>query len=128
MPRGGFRIIAGVSRLSKSFAKMLDALQALQEELPHSLHNHSELGTECQDDESLTWTCFQVLESAARLQRSLRRARVQIGVDRAKAQGKDLGRPRNAAVDEEAIIGQVGNGASIRSTAQQHGIARSTVR
>jgi len=69
-----------------------------------------------------------VLESAARLQRSLRRARVQIGVDRSKAQGKDLGRPRNATVDEEAIIGQVGNGASIRSTAEQHGIARSTVR
>ena len=69
-----------------------------------------------------------MLESAARLQRSLRRARVQIGVDRSKAQGKDLGRPRNATVDEEAIIGQVGNGASIRSTAEQHGIARSTVR
>ena len=68
-----------------------------------------------------------MLESAARLQRSLRRARVQIGVDRSKAQGKDLGRPRNATVDEEAIIGQVGNGASIRSTAEQHGIARSTV-
>ena len=52
-----------------------------------------------------------MLESAARLQRSLRRARVQIGVDRSKAQGKDLGRPRNATGDEEAIIGQVGNGA-----------------
>jgi len=34
----------GMSRLAKNFAKMLSALQQLQEELPaaHSLHNHSE--------------------------------------------------------------------------------------
>jgi len=34
----------GMSHLAKNFAKMLSALQQLQEELPaaHSLHNHSE--------------------------------------------------------------------------------------
>jgi len=102
-----------MSRLAKGFAKMLSALQQLQEELPaYLLHNHSELAPgQPRDDESLTWIVFQVLESAARLQRSLRQARIQIGVDRARSKGVQLGRPRNATVDEEAIIGQVGNGA-----------------
>jgi len=119
-----------MSRLAKGFAKMLSALQQLQEELPaYLLHNHSELAPgQPRDDESLTWIVFQVLESAARLQRSLRQARIQIGVDRPRSKGVQLGRPRNATVDEEAIIGQVGNGASISSTAEQHGIARSTIR
>src|SRR5881396_3416229 len=56
----------GMSRLAKNFAKMLSALQQLQEELPaaHSLHNHSELASgQPGDDESLTWIVFQVLES-----------------------------------------------------------------
>ena len=83
-----------MSRLAKGFAKMLSALQQLQEELPaYLLHNHSELAPgQPRDDESLTWIVFQVLESAARLQRSLRQARIQIGVDRPRSKGVQLGR------------------------------------
>lgn len=70
---------------------------------------------------------FTVLAAVAELERALIRERVQAGVDRAKKQGKKLGRPR-AIVDEQRIREQIAAGESINSVAQQWAISRGVVR
>lgn len=69
---------------------------------------------------------FTVLGAVAELERSLIRERVQAGVDRAKKEGKRLGRPR-ALVDEEKVYEQLQSGVSLRSLAIQTGVARGTL-
>lgn len=70
---------------------------------------------------------FHVLAAVAELERSLIKERVQLGVDRARKQGKRLGRPRKKNIDEQEIARQV-RSESIKAVARQWGIARSTVR
>jgi DNA invertase Pin-like site-specific DNA recombinase len=71
---------------------------------------------------------FHVLAAVAELERSLIKERVQLGVDRARKEGKTLGRPRKK-YDEREICEQLGTpNVSIKFIARQWGIARSTVR
>lgn len=71
---------------------------------------------------------FTILGAIAELERALIRERVQLGVDRAKRDGRTLGRPRKK-VDEEEIARQVRRGKeSVKAIARQWGVARSTVR
>src|SRR5262245_11657756 len=60
---------------------------------------------------------FTMVAAVAEMERALIRERVQAGVDRAKRQGKKLGRPR-ALVDEEKIREEMADGGSIRATAK----------
>ncbi len=69
---------------------------------------------------------FTVLGAVAELERSLIQERVQAGVDRARRQGKQLGRPR-VIVDRERLRTLAREGHSIASIARSTGIARSTV-
>jgi len=59
--------------------------------------------------------------------REIIRENVQIGVDRARKEGKKLGRPR-ALVDEEKIREEIVGGRSIRATAKRWGVSRGVVR
>jgi DNA invertase Pin-like site-specific DNA recombinase len=70
---------------------------------------------------------FTVIAAVAELERSIIRERVQAGVDRARKQGKRLGRP-SAIVDRERIRECAASGQSIKSLAKEWGIARATVR
>jgi|SRR5213593_4406185 len=70
---------------------------------------------------------FHVLAAVAELERALIKERVQMGIARARKEGKHLGRPRKK-VDEDEIARQVRSGLSIQAVARQWGIARSTVR
>ena len=71
---------------------------------------------------------FTILGAIAELERALIRERVQLGVDRAKRDGRRLGRPRKK-VDEEEIARQVRSAKqSIKAIARTWGVARSTVR
>ncbi len=70
---------------------------------------------------------FTILGAVAELERSLIRERVQAGVDRARRQGKKLGRPR-ALVDEERVRRSVTSGHPIAAVAREAGISRGTVR
>ena len=54
------------------------------------------------------------------------RARIISGLDRVRAQGKQLGRPRTAA--ETAIEVALLNGLGIRAIARQFGVGTATVR
>jgi DNA invertase Pin-like site-specific DNA recombinase len=72
---------------------------------------------------------FHVLAAVAELERALIRERVQLGVDRARKEGKHLGRPRKREqVDEHEIRRQLDAGTNISALSRQWGIARSTVR
>lgn len=67
---------------------------------------------------------FSVLAAVAEMERSLVRERVQAGVDRAKRQGKRLGRPPKNLYDRERVVFLVDSGRSVKSVAKELGISR----
>jgi DNA invertase Pin-like site-specific DNA recombinase len=70
---------------------------------------------------------FTILGAVAEMERSLIRERVQAGIERAKRQGKQLGRPRVSVNLHEASTMRQG-GASIDTIAKHFGCSRSSVR
>ena len=70
---------------------------------------------------------FTVLAAVAELELSLIRERVVMGLQRAKAQGKRLGRPRGSAQDAEIIKQLKSEGLSVRQIAQALQTSKSTV-
>ncbi len=69
---------------------------------------------------------FTVLAAVAELELSLIRERVVMGLERAKAQGKQLGRPMIEA-NEEQLLALSEQGLSSRQIARQLGLSPSTV-
>ena len=69
---------------------------------------------------------FTVLAAVAELELSLIRERVVMGLERAKAQGKQLGRPMIEA-NEEQLLTLSGQGLSSRQIAEQLNLSPSTV-
>jgi DNA invertase Pin-like site-specific DNA recombinase len=70
---------------------------------------------------------FQMLGVFAEFERGIIRERVQAGVDRARAAGKRLGRPKTDVKLAAQIRASLGAGSSIRKTAERHRIGVSTV-
>lgn len=70
---------------------------------------------------------FTIIGAVAEMERSLIRERVLAGVERAKREGKKLGRP-TVLVDKQRIRERLAAGESVSSIARAAGIARSTVR
>ncbi len=69
---------------------------------------------------------FTVLAAVAELELSLIRERVVMGLERAKAQGKVLGRPR-VETSEEQLLTLSEQGLSSRQIAEETGLSSSTV-
>ncbi len=69
---------------------------------------------------------YTVIAAVAELERSLIRERVVMGLQRAKAQGKQLGRPKVHA-SEEQLLQLSEQGLSSRQIAKQLGLSPSTV-
>ncbi len=69
---------------------------------------------------------YTVIAAVAELERSLIRERVVMGLQRARAQGQTLGRPR-PWVDPEQIARLKAEGLSLRIIAREMGISRPTV-
>ena len=69
---------------------------------------------------------FQMLGVFAEFERAMIRARVVSGLDRARAQGKQLGRPRTDA--EAAISAALRNGLGVRAIARQFGVGTASSR
>lgn len=69
---------------------------------------------------------FTILAAVAEMERAIIRERVLSGVDRARRQGKPLGRPR-VIVDAVKLQELALSGRSIRSLSLQFGISRATV-
>ncbi len=70
---------------------------------------------------------YTVIAAVAELERSLIRERVVMGLQRAKAQGKKLGRPRGSAQDTHEIKKLNSEGLSVRQIAEALQTSKSTV-
>ena len=68
---------------------------------------------------------FTVISAVAELERSLIRERVVMGLNRAKAQGKRLGRPK-LEIDAAEVVALGRNGLSARQIAIKLGVSKST--
>jgi len=69
---------------------------------------------------------YTVIAAVAELERSLIRERVVMGLQRAKAQGKRIGRPA-AAIDSAEVHRLREQGMSFRAIARQLGVSHPTV-
>ncbi len=69
---------------------------------------------------------YTVIAAVAELERSLIRERVVMGLQRAKAQGKAIGRPPTA-VDEQQVRRLRSEGLSLRAIGQRVGVSRTKV-
>jgi DNA invertase Pin-like site-specific DNA recombinase len=69
---------------------------------------------------------YTVIAAVAELERSLIRERVIMGLQRAKAQGKKLGRPK-VNISEDQLLSLYQAGLSSRQIAKQLGLSPSTV-
>ena len=70
---------------------------------------------------------FQMLGVFAEFERSIIRERVKAGLDRARAQGKQLGRPRTSLTVEKKIRKRRADGAGIHRIAKELEIGVSVV-
>jgi len=70
---------------------------------------------------------YTVIAAVAELERSLIRERVIMGLQRAKAQGKHLGRPRGSKASIKKIQRLKSQGLSIRQIASEMKVSKSTV-
>jgi len=70
---------------------------------------------------------FTILAAVAQMERALIQDRVRAGVDRARREGRKLGRP-TVLINRGRVLEQLGAGMSVSEIARQAGIARSTVR
>lgn len=70
---------------------------------------------------------FQMMGVFAEFERSMIQERVKAGLERAKAKGKTLGRPKVAAEKEQAIIDLRNQGKGIRKIATDLGVGVGTV-
>jgi DNA invertase Pin-like site-specific DNA recombinase len=69
-----------------------------------------------------------IFSAMAEHERERHKQRVRAGMDRARSEGKHLGRPRRSPVMLAAARDDVAKGASMRSAAQKRGVALSTLR
>lgn len=116
-------LVARFDRFARSVSHLLRALEEFNKldidfvSLSESIDTSTPMGK----------LVFTILGAVAELERNLIRERVQAGVDRARKQGKALGRPTVSA-DRAGIIQRHRAGASIASLARLSGLARSTIR
>jgi len=116
-------VIVRFDRFARSTKEMLQALEefkALNIEFV-SLKEAIDTGT------PLGRFFFTIVAAFAEFERSIIQERVRDGIERARQQGKRLGRP-SVIVDREKIRRCAAAGQSIKSIAKEHGIARATVR
>ena len=70
---------------------------------------------------------FQMMGVFAEFERSMIQERVKAGLNRARAQGKKLGRPKVARSVEKAVLAARAKGTGKRKIARQLGIGVGTV-
>ena len=102
-------------------------------DLVNSLEEFRSLGiefvslTEAIDTASpLGHVMFALIGAMAQFERELIRERVSMGLDRARRQGKRLGRPRTD-VDHEIVRRLRDGGLTLRAIAEKTGVSRTTV-
>jgi len=116
-------LVARFDRFARSTRHLLSAL----EEFRSLQINFVSLNENIDTSTAMGKMVFTMVGAIAEFERELIRERVQAGVDRARKQGKRLGRP-SVLVDRQRICDEVARGQSIAKVAKEAGISRSTVR
>ncbi len=70
---------------------------------------------------------FQITGAFAEFERAMIRSRVRAGLERAKARGVRLGRPRTGAKVEAAIRARLAAGEGVKKVAKAVGVGNGTV-
>ncbi len=116
-------LVARLDRLARSLKQLVMTLDELRE-LGISFTSLQE-GFDTSTSTGIL--LFQVVGAIAEFERSLIRERIALGLERARAEGKTIGRPLGAQVDEQELRRQRSEGLSLRAIARQVGISHPTV-
>jgi DNA invertase Pin-like site-specific DNA recombinase len=114
-------IVARFDRFARSVSHLLRAL----EEFSHLGIDFVSLSESVDTSTPMGKMIFTVLGAVAELERNLIKERVQMGISRARKQGKSLGRPKRI-FDRERALGLL-ESMSIREAARQLGVSRGVV-
>jgi DNA invertase Pin-like site-specific DNA recombinase len=114
-------IVARFDRFARSVSHLLRAL----EEFGHLGVDFVSLSESIDTSTPMGKLIFTVLGAVAELERNLIKERVQMGISRARKQGKRLGRPKRIFDREKARA--MAQGMSVRQVARQLGVSRGVV-
>src|SRR5215470_18522958 len=114
-------VVARFDRFARSVSHLLRAL----EEFSHLGVDFVSLSESIDTGTPLGKMIFTVLAAVAELERNLIKERVQMGISRARKQGKALGRPR-VEVDPRQVAGLRARGLSWNQIADKLSIGRGT--
>jgi DNA invertase Pin-like site-specific DNA recombinase len=114
-------IVARFDRFARSVSHLLRAL----EEFNHLGLNFVSLSESVDTATPMGKLVFTVLGAVAELERNLTRERVQMGLNRAKKEGKTLGRPKRIFDRERAKAMLVSM--SAREVSRQMGVSRGVI-
>jgi DNA invertase Pin-like site-specific DNA recombinase len=115
-------VVARFDRFARSVSHLLRAL----DEFNHLGIDFISLSESIDTSTPVGKMIFTVLGAVAELERNLIRERVQMGISRARKQGKALGRPR-VAVDPLQVAGLRAKGMSWNQIAEKLNVGRGTV-
>ncbi len=116
-------LVARLDRLARSLKQLVMTLDELRElgisfvSLQEAFDTSTSTGI----------LLFQVVGAIAEFERSLIRERIALGLERARAEGKTIGRPLGAQVDEQELRRLRSQGLSLRAIGRQVGISHPTV-
>lgn len=114
----------GVDRLARSLSELVGFLAEVQNRGVDLYLHQQAVDTSTPAGRAL----FQMLGVFAEFERALIVDRVRAGLQRAKAEGKRLGRPALADAMRRRIVRALGLGRPVRAIAREFGIAPITVR
>lgn len=124
--RGRFDLVAawGVDRLGRSLLDLVNGLMELQGSGVELYLHQQAIDTTTPAGKAM----YQMMGVFAEFELAMIRARVKAGMERAKASGKHVGRPRLASVTNRRVLRLIEAGKSNRAVARQLGISEGTVR
>lgn len=123
--RGKFNVVMAwaIDRIGRSLLDLLTTIQRLQERRVDLYLDRQQLDTTTSNGKLL----FQIIGAFAEFERAMIQERVHAGLQRARAQGKQLGRPRVPRETEDAVRAALTAGTGILKTAKTLGLGTKTV-
>jgi DNA invertase Pin-like site-specific DNA recombinase len=123
--RGRFNVVLAwaLDRLGRSLVDLLDTLAELDAAGVALVLHQQAIDTTTPAGRMF----FQVTGAFAEFERGLIRSRVLAGLERARARGARLGRPRTSAKVEAAIRARLAAGEGIKKVAKAVGVGNGTV-
>ena len=123
--RGRFNVVVvwALDRLGRSLIDLLDTLNELDAAAVALVLHQQAIDTTTPAGRMF----FQVTGAFAEFERGMIRSRVMAGLERARARGVRLGRPKTGSKVEAAIRARLANGEGIKKVAKAIGVGNGTV-